>query len=1524
MQKVIDQKNAAEGGEIEAKLVKVREAGTVRKWPRRPKISFKSEELLELVEDVNAAMLQLQESSRSDFSKDKEIEMDSTAKRLLFGFEALTGIQLQISDELELMSTFARKKDAGAIEALDLLLTFAPILCDIFSQLKPILLKHLEEEIGEEMNDFLYCMNLTVDLLCEVAHDVGEKQEWNLRVNNVYATLLELLSRDTLEVCCISDDVDTPEYEPSETVEEAWTGTGHEDEFKILQSSESLDVFRQICYDVLISTDQWCPEPKTLMDICWIDPSMIEEEIVAPDDSELLDPPEAALQIIEKINGDALPRAQTLSRVIRRILPTDVITDLDLRDHIQCLRNDIRVPLELPSSNLVAISSVPEVLNEPEASGIAGVGKSTLAAMVATHPDVRRFFNDGIAWIHVGRKEINYSRYVLFLREIVGQLGVPEEEEPLFPELLHVPGETKAKRRRREEGFMFYVRDIMTNFLKFRNVLIIIDDVCFEPDLDWFDFDPAELVPDDADEDFTCAILVTTRCRNLLPAADTVEVDMLEESEGVDLLIQESAELSTLLSPETPEIRSVVKECAKHPLAVKSVARWLNLKHATADTTSPDLQAHVVRSMEKILKRGSQEDTDMMYEILNLSLSPSINGEPTAIIKFCFAAFVLVFCDQKHLSDFALVDATPIVPLNIAELLFVSLLDLEEETLLQEGSLFFAQKKEAAVLIPEALTALGVLKGIVTFTESESQPEEIEEKYLQVMHSVQEEYGEHLYQEDSSLADLMKDGETRWNRAFAEAYMASGHSDWDTESPDSGLDYALEMLPSHMIRGGMLGEAATLLSDGAFVRGRLFALGRENGTRRHIKDCEMLFDLLLEQRVAGRKKIDPKGSIKLAYQTLGGLLNMDEDEYIAEAGSPEALEVARSQYEIGFSLAEKRCWEAAIAHWESSQELLVSALGMVEIVAGIQLNVGVVYAEMNEYEQALGALKQCLRIRGALHGEEHILYAQTIQKIGDIFLSMSDYHESMESYNWALDVMHIEPSHHRIDIGDVLENMGNIHYSKGEIEESLQCFQDALRSKQADLGEDHPELATTYHNIGNCLSDQGKTEEAIVHFEEAIRLKRMDPDGGGERDADVLTIQGVLHNLSGRQHDGLECYEKSLQLLVTKVPHRKEKVASLLHLIGCVYLMSGEHKKAMKLFEESLQARRKVLGFVHLDVASTLFNMAFLYQSRGKLDKALKCLEEALKIRQLRLPDSEKVSITHEKIGTLARSLGKTKKAEIAFSEALRIRRLIHGDKHEAVATVLQELGDLMDDLGEYDDAMKHYVEALDIRQTQLGPDDLAVAETLYSMGFCLQNKEASERALQCFEEALSIRHYQLGEDAKEVGDTLNMMGFLQAQRGELGEALTLLWDALRIRKLLNDRIKVSETLKNIGNVHREKQEFELAIECYEECLRIRRAELGDDHEKVADAFIAIGNVQSDLGNTDDAMRSYEDGKSSWGTRVKGRRKIYSDSLVPVRSQPYVSGRCSMGNKMRPSRRSYSTWEHSSSGRSSMTGHFSS
>ena len=1433
-----------------------------RRKKRKKKLQkqAKSHALLALVANVNEAMLELE--AREEEQPDAE---ETSAHRLLHGFDALLGIYLQLSDELELLSTFAqtkKRKEREAmvpLQALKAVLSFAATLDELFADLQPIILDCFEEDPDEEMDDMLYRLNSLVDLLCETTHRVGEKQEWNERAETTYVTLLELMEREATELISYFEDVDTPEQVLSANIHEAWSATGHIEELRALQYASDPWLFRQLCYEVMVSTDQWCPDTTILMEICGIDPSLLEEE---PDseylaEEELALIPQAAEHVLDKVNGPPLPRTTTLASILRRILPPRAITDASLLDNFTSIRNTVRNPLGLSATNIVSISSIPEQPNDPNSLAVGGMGKTTLAAMVAQHPDVRRYFIDGVVWVYVGDKELNYNRYTQCMRELVAQLDF-YQGVPLFAELLHVPGETLSKRRRREEGFMIYARDTIAEILHDRSVLIILDDVCFEPDLDWFDFAP--MPGEENDElDSNCALLVTTRCRTLLPAADTVEVDMLDEADAISLLIQESGQLSHTLMAESREARSVVRECAHHPLAVKSVGRWLHLKHATAGVVSSveEIHSEVIKSMDKILKGGDHTGTDMMYEILSMSLSPAINGEPTSIIKFCLAAFIIVFCDREYISDFALTEPTPIIPMDMAELLFETLLEMNESSLLQKGSLFYAQKKEAAVLIPEALSALGVLK-VITYSDAEEEEEdpEGEQKFLQVMHFIHHEYGEYLCSEEEALKELTKDAERQWNRALVEAYL-SQVEEWDKDLEDAGHSYALEMIISHMIRGGMYSAAADLLADKSFVRGRLLSLGRENSTRRQIKDCETLFKKLKERRLKG-SKLEPRTVMKQAYQALGSQLTLDDEESVEDSRIKD-VEVARAHYEIGFSLAEKRCWGAAIAHWESSQELLVSALGTVEIVAGILFNIGVVYSEMNEYEQALDSLKQCLRIRGTIHGEEHILYAQTIQKIGDIFLGMSDYHEALESYNWALDVMYIDPSIHRVEIGEILDNKGTIHYSKGEIDEALQCHQEALRSKQYELGEDHPELASTYHHIGNCLSDQGNVDDAIVHFEEAVRLKEMDPEGGPERDADVLTIEGILHNLEGNQELGLECYEKSLQLLVTKVPHRKEKVASLLHLIGCVYLMSGEQKKAMKLFEESLQARRKVLGFVHLDVASTLFNMAFLHQTRNRLDKALKCLEEALKIRQLRLPDSEKVAVTHEKIGSLARSIGKTKKAQINFEDALRIRRLIHGQQHEAVATVLQELGDLMDDLSEYDSAMSYYIDALDIRRNRLGLDDIAVAETLYSMGYTLHNNDEPDRALVCFEESLNIRRYQLGEDSKEVGDTLNMMGFLKAKRSELDDALTLLWDALRIRKLQEDHVKVSETLKNIGNVHREKKERDVAVECYEECLRIRRTELGPEHEKVADALIAMGNVQSDMDHKEEAMRSYQE-----------------------------------------------------------------
>ncbi|CAB9499301.1 Kinesin light chain [Seminavis robusta] len=165
------------------------------------------------------------------------------------------------------------------------------------------------------------------------------------------------------------------------------------------------------------------PDTRVLMDICGIDPADMDESRIQPgDDYEMAPVPDAAKQVLEKVHGDPLPRKAAMASILRRILPPRAITDTSLLDSFASIRNTIRNPRGLSATNLVAVSSVPEFFSDPESLGVDGVGKTTLAAMVAHHADVRRFFLDGVIWIYIGQMELNYTRYTQCLRELLAQL----------------------------------------------------------------------------------------------------------------------------------------------------------------------------------------------------------------------------------------------------------------------------------------------------------------------------------------------------------------------------------------------------------------------------------------------------------------------------------------------------------------------------------------------------------------------------------------------------------------------------------------------------------------------------------------------------------------------------------------------------------------------------------------------------------------------------------------------------------------------------------------------------------------------------------------------------------------------------------------------------------------------------------------------------------------------------------------------------------------------------------------------
>ena len=142
-----------------------------KKKRKKTRREAKSPALLDFAAHVNETILDLEVQLESNVEN-----VDSSANHLIHGFDALLGIFLQLSDELELIATFSKfKKEKQEealvhVHALKAILSFADTFDQLFADLKPILLDCFDEDPDEYMDDIIYRLNSLVDLICETTH----------------------------------------------------------------------------------------------------------------------------------------------------------------------------------------------------------------------------------------------------------------------------------------------------------------------------------------------------------------------------------------------------------------------------------------------------------------------------------------------------------------------------------------------------------------------------------------------------------------------------------------------------------------------------------------------------------------------------------------------------------------------------------------------------------------------------------------------------------------------------------------------------------------------------------------------------------------------------------------------------------------------------------------------------------------------------------------------------------------------------------------------------------------------------------------------------------------------------------------------------------------------------------------------------------------------------------------------------------------------------------------------------------
>jgi serine/threonine-protein kinase len=197
----------------------------------------------------------------------------------------------------------------------------------------------------------------------------------------------------------------------------------------------------------------------------------------------------------------------------------------------------------------------------------------------------------------------------------------------------------------------------------------------------------------------------------------------------------------------------------------------------------------------------------------------------------------------------------------------------------------------------------------------------------------------------------------------------------------------------------------------------------------------------------------------------------------------------------------------------------------------------------------------------------------------------------------------------------------------------------------------------------------------------------------------------------------------------------------------------------------------------------------------------------------------------------------------------------------EVRAEMMSALGSIYQNLGLYEPATPLLEGALALRRSIHGPKHLAVASSLNELGGLLVARGRHLEAESLFHQSLVIRRARLGENAPEVLFLRNNIAVIHLQQGDHRGADSLLRQVLAGQRIVlaPDDPEVANTLTNLGITARALGNFAEAEQSHREALAIRRARFGDVHPTVGESLRNIAVALHSMGRYPEAEAAYRE-----------------------------------------------------------------
>ncbi len=229
-------------------------------------------------------------------------------------------------------------------------------------------------------------------------------------------------------------------------------------------------------------------------------------------------------------------------------------------------------------------------------------------------------------------------------------------------------------------------------------------------------------------------------------------------------------------------------------------------------------------------------------------------------------------------------------------------------------------------------------------------------------------------------------------------------------------------------------------------------------------------------------------------------------------------------------------------------------------------------------------------------------------------------------------------------------------------------------------------------------------------------------------------------------------------------------------------------------------------NFIPLLLFSVFFNKSFAQLKKADSLLVTKKSEKCLKYYEEGALDSAKIEL----------------KSFVKFSTQLTksypTNQFLISQKIDAMdylSSILFEEGNLLDALSYADTVLKYF---------ESTKDSFNIALSLNNIAYMYQSQTMYDKAISNYRQAHTILFKNNTEESKIYTATVyNNMGLIYEHQRHFDSTLYYYKKSLEIRKQINDRRGISESLNNIGNVYQKQRKLTEALPYLTEALQIKR-----------------------------------------------------------------------------------------------------